>query len=278
MLHYGLSFYKKEAVSERDSHYKEISRTINNPSLSNHDRGCYYHAAAREIEHMQGEGHRNYTLYQHKAYECFLKAIKESKTAGAYVEFANFLYRDQRYEPALNYLRKALILQDSRLSYSHLERLNVTKEMRGEIDFHGSVKLNASIFGHYLHVILHKQIGQLDTAQECLKQFHNAITQANTTDFINYSLLGYASMQLGQYQEAKEAFTQAIQLHKPTDTKPSYILAEANLRQCLSKMQTEDLTLLSSHRPRSYTAPIGCPFSWKNLVQQENNLATFEKS
>ena len=97
--------------------------------------------------------------------------------------------------------------------------------------------MHPNILGYYLLVLCHKQLGDEAKAKQVLEEFQNVL-QASSAEVtsLDYSLLGYAAMHVGNYDQAMYAFDWAFELYEPTEANPDYFLALKNKVVCQTYM------------------------------------------
>ena len=200
-----------------------------------HNLACHNFALAIEIS---GQEDPSCQLYMQEAERLFKQAIELGITKSiSTIEYANFLYINGRFNEAIPLLTEPLNLDEYGLSFDHTVRDAVPKDLGLEIDFHGKIFMHPNILGYYLLVLCHKQLGDEAKAKQVLEEFQNVL-QASSAEVtsLDYSLLGYAAMHVGNYDQAMYAFDWAFELYEPTEANPDYFLALKNKVVCQTYM------------------------------------------
>ncbi|KAK6180467.1 hypothetical protein SNE40_012615 [Patella caerulea] len=164
----------------------------------------------------------------------FQDALKLEMNQSVCVKYANFLYSQGNYEDAIMYLEDAMKTKTElpEIVYGGLEKVTLPEALQDEVDAQEEVAMPSVCLGQFLQVLSHKMLGQTRHADQCLLGLMKNV-YASEVPFLS-SVLGYALMEMGLFEEAAISFGYACTLD------PEYHLALDNycLCVCLSALET----------------------------------------
>ncbi|XP_050399997.1 uncharacterized protein LOC126817240 isoform X2 [Patella vulgata] len=164
----------------------------------------------------------------------FQDALKLEMNQSVCVKYANFLYSQGNYEDAIMYLEDAMKTKTElpEIVYGGLEKVTLPEALQDEVDAQEEVAMPSVCLGQFLQVLSHKMLGQTRHADQCLLELMKNV-YASEVPFLS-SVLGYALMEMGLFEEAAVSFRHACTLD------PEYHLALDNycLCACLTALET----------------------------------------
>ncbi|XP_067665194.1 uncharacterized protein [Haliotis asinina] len=165
-----------------------------------------------------------------KAEQYFQDAIAINMNQSVCVKYANFLYSQGNYEDAIMYLEDALKAQrkSDDIVFGGLEKVTLPEPLQDEVDAQEEVVMPSRCLGKYILVLSHVMLRQPKLAEKWIIQLMKDVYDSDIP--FMWSVLGYALMELGLFEEAAISFGTAATLD------PEYNLAIDNHCLCLCIM------------------------------------------
>ncbi|ESP00547.1 hypothetical protein LOTGIDRAFT_157823 [Lottia gigantea] len=222
----AIDSYKESLEVFRELHNTlgpEMCVTLGNLATMCYVKACICEDIDSELQMiLAAEGH-------------FQDALKLEMNQSVCVKYANFLYSQGNYEDAIMYLEDALKSKTNlpEIVYGGLEKVTLPEALQDEVDAQEEVEMPSVCLGHFLEVLSYKMLGKTRHSDRCLLKLLKTVYDTDSP-FLR-SVLGYALMEMGLFEEAAVSFRAACEMD------PEYHLALDNYCLCLCLMVLESL-------------------------------------
>lgn len=166
----------------------------------------------------------------------FKEALALENHAEVCVKYGSFLLSHCHYPEAIENLKNALGNDSNTMDivYRGLEKVTLPELLQDEVDTQEEICLPSNCLARYLLILAHRAQGETQEAEEQLVALMEDVWDYDVP--LMYSLLGYAMMELGLFEEAADSFRCAA------DTEEEYQLAIENYCICLLILVVRTLT------------------------------------
>ena len=180
----------------------EMAQTLCNLGSLYHLKGCMQDDNDEMIEYLDS------------ADQYYKDAIAKDKHSAICVHYGNFLYQQEQYAESLEAMLRYVFLHvapdDQEIHYNGPEQAVLPEHLLYDLNDIDEVRLDPRVFARFLGILCLRQLGLHADALDCLVAMVRIV--GRTRVGINYSMLGYALIEMGLYPEAAEAFGQAATL------------------------------------------------------------------
>jgi tetratricopeptide (TPR) repeat protein len=159
-------------------YYKKLLDYVPDHKTAHHNLGCCYHILA-----MQDSTNRSTYLVEAESH--FSTGMDSQPTLANSIEYANFLFMQNRYDETIMLLNKVVNSEahndGSLLSYGNIEQDVVPEQIRSLINqFHGQITLSPILFAYILLILLHKKIdSSYENIMQLLPKLHALVIYAD---------------------------------------------------------------------------------------------------
>jgi tetratricopeptide (TPR) repeat protein len=148
------------------------------------------------------------------AERCYRDAICYDPRSSVCVQYANYLYQQTQWSDALLIMLPIVHIKTKHLTkdnlivqYNGVEQAVLPEHITSDVDDYDEVTLETKIFAKFLAILCYKQLSLMKDAEDVLVDLYKMVDGSSTA--LNHSILGYALLEMGLYEEAANSFNTA---------------------------------------------------------------------